>query len=104
MFVLRTWDTGRYDHRGQSRIAYTLEQGEPHGPRRTLFEGDDFAGSPMHADDSDATLRALLVFLTLRPGDTDADYFAEYTPEQLAFRDEHAEALSFEVDRRFGEG
>ena len=39
----------------------------------------------MHADDADATLRALLGFLTLRPGDTDADYFDGYTQRQRAF-------------------
>jgi hypothetical protein len=78
--VLRTWDTGRT--RGdRTRIAYELR--EPSGV--VLFAGDDFCPSPMHADDSDNALRALLGVLTLRPGDTDAEYFADYTPAQLAF-------------------
>jgi hypothetical protein len=50
-----------------------------------LFRGTDFGPSPCHADDSDETLRALLSFLLLRPGDTDRDYFAGYSAEQLAF-------------------
>jgi len=36
-------------------------------------------------------------------GDTDREYFAEYTEVQREFRDEHAEALAAEVLWRFGE-
>ena len=78
---LLTWSTGRTDHRGQTRIGYELI--DPDG--LIMFGGSDFAGSPMHADDSDESLRALLSFLTMRPGDTDKEYFANYTPTQLEF-------------------
>lgn len=91
---LQVWETGTYDHRGCSRLAYRLSM--PDG--WVVFEGDDFAGSPMHAVDSDDTLRGLLSFLTLRPGDTDADYFQDYTPAQLAWTDGHAENLSMWAD------
>ncbi len=57
-----------------------------------MFSGDDLT-TPMH-DDLDGAARAALGFLTLRPGDTDADYFDGYTPAQEAWRDEHAETLS----------
>lgn len=97
-FVLTTWDTGRTDARGQTVIAYRLKIS---GHSKALFEGDGFAGSPLHADDSDAACRSILGFLTLRPGDTDAEYFADYTPEQLDFVSEHAEALAMECERRF---
>ena len=82
--TLRTWDTGRTNGTGmmaRTRIGYELC--DPAGA--VLFRGDDFGPSPMHADDSDETLRALLGFLTLRPGDTDREYFADYTPAQRAF-------------------
>ena len=78
--ALRTWDTGR-TARGRTCIGYQLTDADG----RVIFTGDDFRPSPCHAD---ATLRALLGFLTLRPGDTDADYFADYTPAQLAFATE----------------
>jgi hypothetical protein len=48
----------------------------------------------MNGIDSDESVRALLSFLTLRPGDTDAEYFENYTQEQLDFANEHAEMLS----------
>ena len=79
--VLRTWDTGRTDGRGQTRIGYAFS--DPAG--NVLFRGRDFCASPLHADDSDASLRALLGFLTLRPGDTDPEYFDGYSAAQRAF-------------------
>jgi len=82
--TLRTWDTGRTRGTGmmaRTRIGYEFR--DPRGA--VLFAGDDFGPSPMHADDSDATLRALLGFLFLKPGDTDREYFADYTPRQLDF-------------------
>lgn len=107
-FVLSMYDTGRTDRRGQSIIAYRLNMIT--GPWRlytdrqrvTLFEAEDFSGSPMHADDSDATVKALMSFLCLRPGDTDADYFASDTEVQREYRETHAEALYAAVCNRFG--
>jgi hypothetical protein len=102
-FELRTWDTGRTDSRGQSYIAYrfgVVGESEP------IFEGSDFAGSPMTADDSDQCLATLLGFLTLRRGDTDAGYFDDYTPEQLDWTEDFAcevigaDVSCFEEDAR----
>jgi hypothetical protein len=93
VFRLRMYDTYRQDDRGQAIIGYRFEQVEPPAQAMVLFEGEDFAGSPMHAIDSDESLRSLLGFLTLRPGDTDAEYFEEYTPDQMDFAETDAEAL-----------
>ncbi len=85
-FELKIFDTGTYDRRGQTKLAYELVRldAPPIGDK-VLFAGGDFCGSPMYADNSDSTARSLLGFLTLKPGDTDADYFNEYSPEQLAW-------------------
>lgn len=88
-FKLQVFDTGRRDWRGQSRLAYTFTDAG-----NVIFESEDFAGSPLHADDSDATLAALLGFLSLRPGDTDREYFDRYTPEQLDWAMANGEELS----------
>ena len=88
-FTLRLWDSGRRDWRGQTVISYQFKD-----RRRVIFEGSDFAGSPMHADDSIDTTMALLSFLSLRPGDTDAEYFAEYTPAQTDWMNSRAETLA----------
>lgn len=95
-FTLRTWDTGRSDRRGGTLTGYALfAPGEELAGGAPIFCGEDFGSSPLDAIDSDAALRSLLGFLTLRPGDTDPDYFAAYTDAQLAFTAEHAESLSF---------
>lgn len=100
VFVLTTWGTFRTDRYGKCILAYRLSMGPPDV---VLFEGEDYACSPMHAIDSDECARSLMTFLTLRPGDTDREYFENYTPEQLAYCSEHAEALSMAVMDRYGE-
>jgi len=77
-FSLTLWDTGRVDSDGRTVLKYRFRD-----KGRVVFEGTGFRPSRMHADDSIATVRALLGFLSLKPGDTDKEYFAEYTPEQL---------------------
>jgi hypothetical protein len=91
-FRLRTWESDKPDHRknGQNYIGY--EFFDRNGT--VLFTGEDFGHSPMDAIDSDETLRCLLGFLTLRPGDTDSEYFENYTPEQMSFAETEAEYLS----------
>jgi hypothetical protein len=101
-FILTTWDTGRTDERGRTFIRYRLDQ-NARNEWSTVFEGEDFACSPLHAIDSDATFRSLMTFLTLRPGDTDAEYFDGYTDAQRAFADTYAEALSAEVALSLGD-
>ena len=73
------------------------------GRTLVLFRGDDWSPSPLRGIDSDDAVKSIMGFLTLRPGDTDSDYFADYTEEQMAFCDHHAEALSVAVFERFGE-
>ena len=102
-YILNLYDAGSRDWRGQTQLGYRLDR-KMGKVREVLFEGADFAGSPMHGDDSNETVRSLMTFLTLQPGDTDAEYFDSYTPEQLEWAESEAEALAMEVMNRFGEG
>jgi len=54
-------------------------------PQHPIFDGSDFHCSPLHAIDSLETMRACLSFLTTRPGDTDKEYFENYTEAQMEF-------------------
>lgn len=96
VFRLKVWDANRTEY-GKNMLGYELRMG-----RTVLFTGEDFGCSPLHSIDGDNAAAAIMGFLTMRPGDTDPEYFANYTPEQLAYCAEHAEALSCEVDARFG--
>lgn len=50
-----------------------------------LFDGKNFHCSPMHDPESYDAAISLLGFLTLKPGDTDAEHFDNYTPKQMEF-------------------
>ena len=97
-FTLLLWDTHRWCHnRPTTWLGYKLiMSGE------TLFEGEDFSNSPFDAVDSDETVKGLMGFLTLRPGDTDPDYFDGYNEKKLEYCDNHAEDLMCCVYDRFG--
>ena len=111
IFHLTMWDTGRTDSSGmKSRLGYKLVASCPHltkhskhGERWTVFEGEDFCASPLHAIDSDETVAALMSFLTLRPGDTDREYFDGYTEVQKAFCEQDAETLGNHVAMQYGD-
>ncbi len=90
-YRLVLWDTHRTGEHGKSILGY--EFFEP-GDSEPLFTGEDFNVPPSDVVDSDETLRSLLGFLTLRPGDTDREYFDAYTPRQMAFAKGDAEELA----------
>lgn len=93
-FTLRMYWTGLTDTAGRNRIGYRLVS-----EGRVLFEGDDYAA---HNDpDQNQAVEGIMGFLCCRPGDTDAEYFRNYTADQLAFCDQHAEALGCEMGNRF---
>lgn len=98
-YRLTTWDTGRHDRMWKSIIGYELMRPSD---GVVIFRGEDFACSPLHAIDSDECLRSLLSFLTLRPGDTDRDYFDGYTDDQMSFAEQDAERLAMWADRSDG--
>lgn len=93
-------DFGRFET-GQERMGYRLTQLHADKSRTVLFDAEDFGRAPGDTEDGDGTVVGIMGFLTLRPGDTDADYFKDYTYEQRRFADEHAEWLAGEVQARF---
>jgi hypothetical protein len=114
IFTLTVWDTGqRWRDTAKWLLGYRLTMKEmvpastlasladQKAIRTILFEGEDFGCSPMHAIDSDEAVEGIMAFLTIRPGDTDSEYFEGYTQEQLDYCSQHAEALASEVEHRF---
>lgn len=114
-YRLTMWDTGRMGEYGKSVLGYELVEyadvrvalGDAGATRvirqRTvLFTGEDFSPGAGTVIDSDDCVRSLMGFLTLTPGDTDSDYFARYTEEQLAFCAVWSGELANVVEARFG--
>jgi hypothetical protein len=94
-FTLRLYSTGLTGEYGKNRIAYRLISSET----GVLFDGDDLQ-CHSYADENE-TVECIMTFLTLQPGDTDPEYFKDYTDAQREFAAQHAEALGCEVDHRF---
>jgi hypothetical protein len=95
-YKLAVWDTRRLDESGKQLLSYRFWRETLSGNsviEQTLFEGTDFHCSPVEASDSDATLRSLLGYITLRPGDTDEEFFYDYSEAQMEFARGDAEEL-----------
>lgn len=90
-FRLELYDTGLTDRRGGSRIAYRFSDSRMGA--EPIFEGDDFFASPIDAIDAAATIAAVLIFLSLRPGDAGADALAGYSERQTELMELYAEDL-----------
>jgi hypothetical protein len=101
-FTLETYSLGYNFARGKEQIGYTLKMHKAKGKTVLLFEGDEFYCSPLVAIDSNDAIKCLMSFLTLRKGDTDAEYFEKYTEEQKEYCEQYAEYLSMEVSGRYG--
>jgi hypothetical protein len=88
-YRLQVWDTGRMNGLGSHnllRYCFTRLDGKGNAGeigRTVIFEGSDYGCPAVNSIDSDDMLRTLIGFLTLRPGDTDEDYFSRYTQAQL---------------------
>lgn len=101
-FRLGVEDTGIRGDYGKKVVAFDLVMIE-NGTETVLFEGDG-ADSGLHthaAPLSNEAIESVMGFLTLRPGDTDDEYFAKYTPAQREYAEAHAEMLSCEVQAMF---
>lgn len=115
IFGLSLTDTGRRDEYHKHVFHYKLTITDPEHvsedcvrppQTRILFEGEDFnshyrPNSKLH--DLNSVIRGIMGFLTLKPGDTDREYFRNYTEEQREYCRNWAEALSLEVMLRYGE-
>ena len=85
-YTLWTWDTNKRFATGQCRVGRRLVA--PNG--MAIFEDEECGIAPHAAIDSDDALEQVLGWCVLKPGDTDADFFADYTPDQIAFAESAA--------------
>lgn len=78
-FRLTLYNEGQETRDGKLKIRYRFSENG-----KAIFTGDNFrAGYGMTSPKRIAC--DLLAFLTLRPGDTDPEFFEDYTLEQLEF-------------------
>jgi hypothetical protein len=66
-------------------------------------KGDTYCGIPGHKSiDGKEARECVTSLFCMKPGDTDADYFADYTEEQLEWVNTHAEDLYMAKCARYG--
>ena len=97
--TIRAWEHG-FEGPNHTRIdCQLLWNGKEVFPRGSMW-----AGVPSHQSiDGDAAKELATSLFCMKPGDTDAEFFANYTPEQIEWVNAHAETLSLEKVSRFGE-
>ena len=95
------WDTYSCDERGCTNLIARLYAFE--GGKRTHVLDTRFAMGMGQTDDGNDAMRAAITAVAMKPGDTDEEFFADYTPEALAFVSEHGESMAMVAYDRYGE-
>jgi hypothetical protein len=69
-----------------------------------IFErGNTWCGVPGHTTlDGNAAKELVMSLFAMKPGDTDAEYFATYSTFQMEWARENGEELSIEAEGRYG--
>lgn len=99
--TLRTWDAYSRCNTGQRKIGYEFKS----SAGEVIFRGEDIGVASSDAIDSDAATWGAVGWFTLKPGDTDSEFFDDYTPAQLEWcESSEAEELSlFVYDHESGD-
>lgn len=87
------WHASAPNH---TRIDCELRQ----GGKIIFARGDTWCATPGCVDDDEAKELVMSLF-AMRPGDTDPEYFASYTAEQLAWVERNGEELGVEREYRY---
>lgn len=87
--------TNKRDSYNHVMVKYTFLNPD----KEIIFKGEDFGASPLHSPEGKESAISLLGFLTLQKGDTDDEYFDNYTPIQIEFSEsQDCENLRLIVD------
>ena len=101
--TVRCYETGT-DNRGATTYVIDVRH---HG--RDVFGGNaggealTGAFAPSWTSDGKQARRGVLSHVAMKPGDTDREFFKDYTPEQIEFVERYGEELSLVAMDRYGE-
>jgi hypothetical protein len=95
--IIHAYDAG-FQAPNHNRLDVEVRQGG-----KVIFErGTLYCGlAQNHAVDSIHAKELVLSTVAMRPGDTDAEYFATYTPAQLEWAKKYGEGISCERETRY---
>jgi len=95
--LINVYDDG-YDNRGAQKILAEVKQGG-----KTIFPYGELYGalSPSASSDGNEAKEHALALVGMKPGDTDAEYFESYSPEQKEWARKYGELISMYREDRF---
>jgi hypothetical protein len=94
--VIRAFDDLGWDSAGRVKLTCEVRHGG-----RVIFPRGQLTCA-LHGTSDGIRAREMATYLVgMKPGDTDADYFADYTPEQLAWAEEYAEHVHIAGQNRY---
>lgn len=97
VIVIHAFDANRFDG-SHDRIDVEVR----HGGKVIFPRGATYCGLPQgYSLDGINAKELVLSLVAMKPGDTDDEYFASYTPEQLAWVEKHGDALGCESQFRY---
>lgn len=108
-FRVEIWDSNTTDQRGAPVVYWRLyECYDGRGIKPVLvFDGlaepHKWRCSGWFSVDGDEAAECVLKFASLQPGDTDPEFFEDYSPTQIAFVEAYGEAIDSERECRFPE-
>ena len=102
---ITAYDCGQTYQGGRTKIFCQLNWTPVTGKASRLFPLHDFyVGVGMgQTDDGDSAKESAVSLFCLKPGDTDDDFFKDYTPEQLEWVTSYGEELYMAKLDRFGD-
>lgn len=86
----------QWDSAGRVRLTVEVKHG-----RAVIFPKGQLTCALHGTSDGIKAKELVMALVAMRPGDTDADYFEDYTAEQLAWVTEHGEAIGIEREARY---
>lgn len=86
----------QWDEAGRIRLAVEVREGG-----KIIFPKGQLYCALHGSSDGIRARELVLSLVAMKPGDTDADYFADYTPEQLEWAEAHSDDISMVRESRY---
>lgn len=100
LIIINAFERNQFSPTGHNYFEVEVKQGEKViFPRGQLYGGVN----QWTAVDSDSAKALAISLVGMKPGDTDLEFFKDYTPEQIEWVKKYGEALSIEAEDRYGE-
>jgi hypothetical protein len=95
---ITVWEGSYNHHSGRTRLDVEVRQNRKViFPRGVLY----CSPSPCHSVDGTDARELVSSLVAMKPGDTDQEYFSEYSPEQLAWAEANGEDLTLLSQDRY---